>query len=130
MEYTADGLIAHKLQRAGILVAKPKFNQEGADLLAFLDVSDGAKFCRVRCKGRSLVRSSSSSIEIPTHYVTDGLIMFLFVETGASDNTHLYCFFGPEIRAWGVRNGSYFLSISRSAIAESPRVSWRLFGLS
>ena len=45
MEYTAEDLIAHKLTRSGFLVAKPRFDQEGADLLAFLKVKDGAKFC-------------------------------------------------------------------------------------
>lgn len=29
MEYTAEDLIAHKLQRAGILISKPKFDREG-----------------------------------------------------------------------------------------------------
>lgn len=47
MEYTAEDFIAHKLQRSGFLVAKPKFDQDGADLHAFLDVKDNAKFCRI-----------------------------------------------------------------------------------
>lgn len=117
MEYTAEDLIAHKLQRSGILVAKPKFDRDGADLLALLGVSDGAKFCRIQCKGRSLVRSSGSSVEIPKKYVTDGFILFLFVETGQADLTHLYCFFGRDIRShWHQHGDSYVLSIFRSTL--------------
>ncbi|HEY5866461.1 MAG TPA: hypothetical protein VI542_13090, partial [Candidatus Tectomicrobia bacterium] len=77
MEYTAEDLITHKLLRAKIFVAKPKFDLEGADLLALLNVSDGAKFCRIQCKGRSLVHSPTSQVEIPKGYVTGGFIVFL-----------------------------------------------------
>lgn len=76
MEYTAEDLIAHKLQRANILVAKPKFDQDGADLLALLHVKDNAKFCRIQCKGRSLGKYGAS-VEIPTKYVSDGFVLFL-----------------------------------------------------
>ena len=115
MEQTAEDLIAHSLQRAGLLVAKPKFDQNGADLLAFLDVNDGAKFCRIQCKGRSLINSSSSSVRLPVNYVTDGLVVSLFVETGASDETHLYCFLGREIRAnWARTGDDYVINFTRS----------------
>lgn len=40
--YTAEDLIAHKLQRYGLLVAKPKFDQSGTDLIALDEVKDGA----------------------------------------------------------------------------------------
>src|SRR5215208_4474005 len=117
MEYTAEDLIAHKLQRSGILIAKPKFDQEGTDLLALLTVSAGAKFCQIQCKGRSLVNSSNSSVDIPKKYADDRFILFLFVETGQENLTHLYCFFGREIRNyWHQRGDSYVLSISRSTL--------------
>ncbi len=44
MEYTAEDLIAHKLQRAGILISKPKFDREGTDLIALMVVKGGAAF--------------------------------------------------------------------------------------
>ena len=68
MEYTSEDLISHKLQRSGILISKPKFDREGTDLIALMQVKDGTRFCRIQCKGRSLVNSSSSSIEIPKEY--------------------------------------------------------------
>jgi len=118
MEYTAEDLIAHKLQRAGILVAKPRFDREGADLLAMLGVGDGAKFCRIQCKGRSLLRSSTSNIDVKSDYVTDGLVLFLFVETGVADQTYLYCFFGSEIREkWISCDDCFRLTFSRAQLS-------------
>ena len=99
MAYTAEDLIAHKLQRAQILVAKPKFDQNGADLLGLLDVKDNAKFCRIQCKGRSFGSSGRSHVDVLEEYVTDGLVLFLLVETGDQARTDLFCFLGREIRA-------------------------------
>ena len=115
MEYTAEDLIAHKLQRAGILVAKPKFDHDGADLLILLDVKDNAKFCRVQCKGRSLVRSKTASVRITEAYATDGFILFIFVETGESEKTFLYCILGREIRnTWRLLKAEYVLNLTRA----------------
>ncbi|UUZ73389.1 hypothetical protein LP415_09110 [Polaromonas sp. P1(28)-8] len=118
MEYTAEDLIAHKLQRANILVAKPKFDQDGADLLALLHVKDNAKFCRIQCKGRSLGKYGAS-VEIPTKYVSDGFVLFLFVETGDPESTPLFCFLGREIRAnWKKRKDGqqYRLTLTKSKL--------------
>jgi hypothetical protein len=121
MEYTAEDLIAHRLNRGGILVAKPKFDQAGADLIGLLHVDDGARFCRIQCKGRSLLGSTNSSVEVFADYVTNGFILFLFVETGDSDTTYLFAFFGSEIkRKWspGQKDGRpvYRLSITASKL--------------
>lgn len=99
LAYTAEDLIAHRLQRSGILVAKPRFDQSGADLLAILQVRDGARFARVQCKGRTLQDRRSSEVVIKAHYVSAGFVVFLFVETGQTDRTHLYCFFETDIRS-------------------------------
>lgn len=118
MEYTAEDLIAHKLLRSGVLVAKPKFDQEGTDLLAFVGVSDGAKFCRIQCKGRSLINSKNSQVLVPLGYVTDAFILFLFVETGDTDKTYLFCFLGKDIRQWprSADGKDYVLSISENKL--------------
>ena len=42
-----------RLLDAGLLVAKPKFDINGTDLLVFAEMKDGVKFCRIQCKGRS-----------------------------------------------------------------------------
>ena len=119
MEYTAEDLIAHKLQRAGILISKPKFDTEGADLLALTKVSDGARFCRIQCKGRSLKQSQSSSIDIPEKYVTSSFIVFLFIEDGISENSHLFCFFSEEIQSWHLNDEKKFIvSFTKNNFAE------------
>ena len=64
MEETAENYISSKLQQADILVAKPKFDLNGTDLLAFTNMVDGVKFCRIQCKGRSLANSGSSNISV------------------------------------------------------------------
>ncbi len=112
----AEDLIAHKLQRGGILVAKPKFDRLGADLLGLIEVSDGAKFCRIQCKGRS-VRARGAHIEIPFSYVTPAFILVLYLE--ADDDTGpLYCFFESDMKTW-TRNAEdeYKLSLPKSSYA-------------
>lgn len=117
MEYTAEDLISHKLSREGLLVAKPKFDQAGSDLLIFLDVGDGAKFCRVQCKGRSLINSKQTQVDVFKKYVSDAFILFLFVETGHKDITNLFCFMGSDIRQnWQMRDHKYELSITDKKI--------------
>ena len=121
MESTAEDLISHKLLRGGILVAKPKVDQEGADLLGLLQVTDGARFCRIQCKGRSLLGSAHTSVELPARYVTSAFVLFLFVETGDQDTTHLFVFLGSEIQqAWTPieidGKPGYRLSISKAKV--------------
>ena len=118
--YTAEDLISHKLQRSELLVAKPKFDREGADLLVFMDVGAGAKFCRIQCKGRSLVNLLSSNVVIPKSYVTGAFILFLFVDDGNKRETNLFCFFSSDIeKRWKLktfRNPArdyYYLSFSK-----------------
>lgn len=112
LEYTAEDLISHKLQQSGILVAKPKFDREGTDLIAFLDIGDGVKFCRIQCKGRSLV-NSDSNVKLPKSYVTAGFVLFLYVEESA-DNSGLYCFFQTELEGWSKNSQDYSLSLSKN----------------
>ena len=96
LEYTAEDLIAHKLQRGGLLVAKPKFDRDGTDLIALMEVADGAKFCRIQCKGRTLIKNKSSNVEIPKGYVKGAFWFFLYIDIG-EENPHIYCFSAKEI---------------------------------
>jgi hypothetical protein len=120
--YPAEDLIAHKLQRSGLLVAKPRFDIEGADLLVLMSVREGAKFCRVQCKGRSLVKSVSSNVKVPKGYVTRAFVLFLFVDDGNERETNLFCFFSRDIeRSWKLKTFKnpvkdyYRLSFSKPA---------------
>lgn len=104
LEYVAEDLIAHRLQQAGLFVAKPKFDAEGTDLVAFREMADGVKFCRIQCKGRTL-KGRTSNVKIPTSYVTRGFIVFLYIE-GDTYTGDLYCFFESEIKTWPLDNDS------------------------
>jgi len=90
------------------------------DLLALLDAADGARFCRIQCKGRSLVNSARSNVVIPSDYATDGFVLFLFIETGEAEHTHLYCFLGRDIReTWRKRTSQYVLNIERRTFEQA-----------
>ena len=116
IEYTAEDLISHKLQRSGILVAKPKFDREGTDLLAFKEMADEVKFCRIQCKGRTLSTTSKyTEIKIPMSYLSPGFIVFLYIENDDKLENCLYCFFHADIEQWKKRGKSYVLRIKRKS---------------
>lgn len=99
MEMIAEDLISHFLQRNGVLVAKPKFDNEGGDLLAMLTVEDGARFCRIQSKGRSLYENSTTrSITIPASYVTESYVVMIYIDDGKFEKTHLYGCFSDDLR--------------------------------
>jgi hypothetical protein len=119
----AEDLISHKLQRSGLLVAKPKFDHEGADLLVLMNLEKGAKFCRVQCKGRSLLKlMSKSHVEVPKKYIQGAFLLVLFIDDGEEKETNLFCFFQDDIEnRWKlrtVRNSEcefYRLSFSKAS---------------
>jgi hypothetical protein len=109
---TGEQATALALQRAGFLVAKPCFDQRGADLLAFIHIAGGAKFARVQCK----YRQPNSSIEIPAYHVPGAFICFLLLVPPAPEDAGmdhwLYAFFSQEIKAaWNHRKDKYVLPI-------------------
>jgi len=128
LEHIAEDLISHALQRQGVLVAKPKFDHDGADLLALLDISDGAKFCRIQCKGRSLTSTTKSHIEIPARYVTDAFIVILYIEDGEIAEQNLFCFFGKQIREWPHYKKKDVYTLSFSKLAYRKNLESYVFG--
>jgi len=129
LEYTAEDLIAHKLQRGGLLVAKPKFDRDGTDLIALLTVDDGAKFCRIQCKGRTLITSDNSSVIIPKDYVEGAFFVFLYVDIGDSE-PHIFCFSTKEISSyWKLTTDKktqreiYYLGISKNSFLNQNKES-------
>jgi len=125
---TAENLISYKLQHSGLLVAKPKFDRDGADLLVFMGVGEGTKFCRVQCKGRSLLKSNSSNVEVFKSYVTNAFILLLFVDDGNESKLNLFCFFSDDIQKnWKLKtyNDSskdfYRLSFSKSVFTNMDK---------
>ena len=118
LEHIAEDKITYELQRNDLLVAKPKNDRLGTDLLVFAEIKDGVKFCRAQSKGRSLINSNTSNITVPKDYVTNGFILFLYLEVD-SNTQNLYLFLPPEIREWSVNSSNkYQLNISKSSVLE------------
>jgi hypothetical protein len=114
LEYTAEDYISYKLQEAGLLVAKPKFDRDGCDLIALLSVKNGSKFGKVQSKGRSLKNSPHTNIKIPCDYVTGPFFLFVYISYKKDED--LYVFFREDIKKWEIVNGNYSLNISKKNI--------------
>lgn len=118
LEHIAEARVSYELHRAGFLVAKPKPDLTGTDLLVFSEMQDGVKFCRIQCKGRSLVSSPKSNIKIPRRYVSNGSIAILYLQISQNEN-RMYCFFPSDICQWHLTSKNrYQLSLSRSNVRE------------
>jgi len=96
LEKRAEDYISSMLSRNGILVAKPKFDIDGTDLLGLIEVGDGARFFRIQCKGRS-IEEDHAFVSVPTEYVSSAFVLCLYLESGAPAETIVFAFFGPEI---------------------------------
>ncbi|MCF4009490.1 hypothetical protein [Rheinheimera sp. UJ63] len=128
LELEAEDFIASRLNRRDLLIAKPKFDVLGTDLLAFSQMNDGVKFCRIQCKGRSLSKSKRSNISIPSKYVTDGFIVFLYIVT-PSPEPFLYMFFPAEVRQWTKNKGDDFVLAFSLNNFESKLASYKVTDL-
>lgn len=109
-----ENYVAYKLYKWGILVAKPYFDRNGADLLALRKVDKEAKFIRIQSKGRTIKDNQTSSLEIPKFYVDDDFITFLHIEVEQVDDEneiYFYCFFSNDIKEWESNNENYKLHI-------------------
>jgi hypothetical protein len=122
LEHIAEDYISHKLQKGGLLVAKPKNDRLGTDLLAFNQIEDGVKFCRVQVKGRTLTSSKAANIKVPKEYVSFAFILFLYLEVSELDHeseAKIFVFFGSQIENWTLSpRDEYQLSVSCSNYEE------------
>jgi hypothetical protein len=114
MAYTAEDYVAYKLQAAGLLVAKPKFDRDGTDLILLITVENGAKFGRVQCKGRSLRNSHQTNVLVPRDYVKGPFFLFLYLNYRAGED--LYLFFTDDIKDWNVLDDQYVRYIDRNDV--------------
>ena len=111
----AESHIASELQLQNILVAKPHFDILGTDLLAFMEMKDGIKFCRIQSKGRTLV-NSKSNVTIDKNYVTGAFVLFLYLVL-ENNRKELYMFIQSDIEKWSINNkNQYQLSLSPSNV--------------
>lgn len=112
LENVAEDLITHELQHYGLLVAKPKNDQNGTDLIVFSEIADGVKFCRAQAKGRSFRGSKNTNVKIKKEYVSNGFVCFLYLEFNIDDRA-LYFFYSNDIEVWNLsKEGEYELNLS------------------
>jgi hypothetical protein len=117
MEMIAENLIAHLLQRHGIFVAKPYFDQDGGDLLA-MTTKGGVRSCRIQCKGRTVRPGKGSNVTISVALVKPTMIVCLFVEDGSFDDLNLYVFFADDIKKWATDGKDFELSLAHGTFAK------------
>lgn len=112
---SAENYISNRLYRYRILLAKPLFDRNGADLLALRSVNDNAKFIRIQSKGRTITKEKKSFVSIPKSYVTSSFVVFLYIEVEYDQNkdikSYLYCFFYEDINRWTQDENSFKLTI-------------------
>ncbi len=109
-----ENYVAYKLYKWDILVAKPYFDRNGADLLALRKVDREAKFIRIQSKGRTIKGNHTSSLEIPKSYVDKDFVVFLHIEIERIDDEneiYLYCYFTDDITKWDCDKDNYKLYI-------------------
>lgn len=117
LENIAEDKISFELQKYDLLVAKPKSDRLGTDLLVFAEMADSVKFCRIQSKGRSLEHSNKTYIEINKEYVTDGFLCFLYLYLSYSSD-QLYLFLPVDIRQWKLKNEKYRLDFTKANFEE------------
>ena len=116
LENIAEEYISSILQKSGLLVAKPKFDIRGTDLILFRDMKDGIKFCRVQCKGRSFVTSSKQSVRIYKDYVSNVFVFILYLLLSQT-RQDIYIFFPTDIERWNLNNrNEYEISLYKTNV--------------
>lgn len=125
LELEAESLIQHELIKYNFNLVKPTFDKEGADLIIIDDAkSKFTKTLKVQCKGRTL-SGNSVRVEIPTTYVDEGFVVFIYIKQ-ENFNNQLFVFFYDDILRWNISGNKYAISISRSQI-NNNELSYFLF---
>jgi len=108
--------VSTKLMKNGIITAHPDVDINGADLLAIMKVSDGAKFARIQCKGRTIKRKNRTcSISIKKQYVIGAFTCLLYLRYLQDNTDHWFCFFVHDIKSrkdlWKEDSKNYKLTL-------------------
>jgi hypothetical protein len=119
LEQVGETFVIHSLLDAGILVAKPCFDQSGCDLIGFTSVDDKARFCRIQCKYRGV--KTATYVEIDTNYVVGAFVLFVYVKT--QQDRHFFCFLPEDIRRIFTQHTQGTKSVFRLSITRKTAVS-------
>ncbi|RYX99923.1 MAG: hypothetical protein EOO35_00920, partial [Cyanobacteriota bacterium] len=117
-ELQAESLVIHELLKYGIKTTKPLFDEEGTDLLIIDQVSfRTAHVIKVQCKYRSYGSSKQNRVSIPTSYVSENFVLFLYV-INEDKKDGLYVFFADDLKKWKIYNSDYSFGISIATLEE------------
>jgi len=119
LEQIGETFVISRLLSAGILVAKPFFDQSGTDLVGFTSVDDRARFCRIQCKYRELKKRTS--VEVESKYVVGAFVLFLYLK--AKKATDLFCFLPEDIRHVFKQSSKGAGSVFRLSITQKTALS-------
>ena len=116
LEEQAESLIKQQLLKYNFNVLKPSYDQYGADLLIIDNIKKQySKTLKIQSKGRSL-RGKNNLIVIPSKYVVDDFILFLYTIDNAYDD-YLFIFFEEEIKKWNLNSKrEYTLSLTSNNV--------------
>jgi len=104
----------------GFIVAKPKPDLDGADLIIIPGYHIDKRPIRVQSKGRSLKNNKPHHIEIPKKYVDNSFVAFLYLRVPNKTKVYLYVFFPNEISSWYInKKNEYTLSLSPKTFSKT-----------
>jgi hypothetical protein len=113
LEQIGELFIISRLLEEGILVAKPYFEQKGADLIGFKSFDDKARFCRIQCKYRELKKITP--LDVNTEYVVGSFILFIYIK--CDGKRHFYCLLPRDIHnIFKRKNRIFYLAITRKVL--------------
>gem|GEM_PF-1620910 len=117
-ELQAETYVEYQLLKHDIKISKPSFDQEGADLLIVDQIKrQTTAFLKAQCKYRSYSGDKDNKVSIPTKYVTDNFILFLYV-IDEEKNDSLFVYFPEELRHWKVYKDEYWSNISVESLTD------------
>ena len=99
MEMLAELSAVQLCLKNNIKVAKPYFDIQGADLLAFSEIAGGYSFARIQCKGRNKTHGRYAGICLPTEYVSNSFILFVALRDDPSKPPIEYILNSEDIKS-------------------------------
>jgi len=119
LEHIAEDKISAELQLYQFFIAKPKFDIQGTDLIAFVDFKDSFKLGRIQSKGRSLLSQKTCSVKIKKDYVRESFFVFIYFNTNPITN-NIYFFSVDDIKKqWKMVKENYVFSFKKSKLMQN-----------
>jgi hypothetical protein len=114
LDKEAEDFVKNRLAKSNIKHAKPNFDEGGSDLLAIKQTGKcHYKSLVIQSKGRNLT-NAASNIKIPSSYINEYFVCFVYLKVDEDFDDYLYCFFEEDITSWKVdKERNYTLYIPK-----------------